>query len=151
MSTCIRPDPPCVQAQPGAHLVVGLGCRRGCSAEALRELIGNSLEAHGLRLSSVTALASIDLKDQEPGLLELAEQLAVPLVFFNAAQLVAWELHLTHRSAQVFQTTGCHGVAEGSALALAAQLGDGTARLLIERQKSAQVTFSLATSPAAGG
>ncbi|KPB49870.1 Uncharacterized protein AC511_2276 [Pseudomonas coronafaciens pv. oryzae] len=117
----------------------------------MRELIGNSLEAHGLRLSSVTALASIDLKDQEPGLLELAEQLAVPLVFFNAAQLVAWELHLTHRSAQVFQTTGCHGVAEGSALALAAQLGDGTARLLIERQKSAQVTFALATSPAAGG
>ncbi|WP_116892381.1 EamA family transporter RarD [Pseudomonas syringae] len=75
----------------------------------------------------------------------------VPLVCFNAAQLVAWELHLTHRSAQVFQSTGCHGVAEGSALALAAQLGDGTATLLIERQKSAQATFALAISPAHSG
>ena len=149
MPTCIRHDPSALQ--PGAQLVVGLGCRRGCSAVALRELIGRSLEALDLDLSSVTALASLDLKDQEPGLRELAAQLAVPLVCFNAAQLVAWELHLTHLSARVFQTTGCHGVAEGSALALAAQLGDGTARLLIERQKSAHATFALATSPAVGG
>ncbi|MCF5466814.1 cobalamin biosynthesis protein [Pseudomonas syringae] len=149
MPTGIRPDPPIVQ--PGTPLVVGLGCRRGCSAETLRELIESSLRTVDLEIGSVTALASIDLKDQEPGLLELAGQLAVPLVFFNAAQLVAWELHLTHRSAQVLQTTGCHGVAEGSALALAAQLGDGTARLVIERQKSTQVTFALATCPVAGG
>ncbi|AHG40827.1 cobalamin biosynthesis protein CbiG [Pseudomonas syringae CC1557] len=149
MPTGIRPDPPNVQ--PDAPLVVGLGCRRGCSAATLRELIENSLRAIDLEIGSVTALASIDLKDQEPGLLELARQLAVPLVFFNAAQLVAWELHLTHRSAQVLQTTGCHGIAEGSALALAAQLGNGTARLVIERQKSTQVTFALATCPIAGG
>ncbi|SDQ83061.1 cobalt-precorrin 5A hydrolase [Pseudomonas cannabina] len=149
MPTSIRPDPPAVQ--PGAPLVVGLGCRRGCSAATLRELIENNLHAIDLEIDSISALASIDLKDQEPGLIELAAQLSVPLVFFNAAQLVAWELHLTHRSAQVFQTTGCHGVAEGSALALAAQLGDGTARLVIERQKSAQVTFALATCPVTGG
>ncbi|KEZ66676.1 cobalamin biosynthesis protein CobE [Pseudomonas amygdali pv. tabaci str. ATCC 11528] len=149
MQTCTRPDSPTLQ--PGASLVAGLGCRRGCSAATLRELIENSLRVIGLEIASVTALACIDLKDQEPGLLELAAQLAVPLVFFNAAQLVAWELHLTHRSAQVFQTTGCHGVAEGSALALAAQLGDGTATLLIERQKSANATFALAISPAHSG
>ncbi|WP_122223582.1 cobalamin biosynthesis protein [Pseudomonas syringae group genomosp. 3] len=149
MPTSIRPDPPAVQ--PGAPLVVGLGCRRGCSAATLRELIENSLHAIDLEIDSISALASIDLKDQEPGLIELAAHLSVPLVFFNAAQLVAWELQLTHRSTQVFQTTGCHGVAEGSALALAAQLGDGTARLVIERQKSAQVTFALATCAVTGG
>lgn len=98
MQTCNRPDSPTVQ--PGASLVAGLGCRRGCSAATLRELIENSLRVIGLEIASVTALACIDLKDQEPGLLELAAQLAVPLVFFNATQLVAWELHLTHRSAQ---------------------------------------------------
>ncbi|KPX40276.1 Uncharacterized protein ALO68_02843 [Pseudomonas syringae pv. helianthi] len=149
MPTCTRPDS--LRIDPGAALVAGLGCRRGCSAAALRELIERSLRAIGLDIASVTALASIDLKDKEPGLLELARQLGVPLVCFNATQLVAWELHLTHRSAQVFQTTGCHGVAEGSALALAAQSGDGTATLLIERQKSAHATFALAISPAHGG
>lgn len=149
MSTCIRPDP--ATLQPGAPLVAGLGCRRGCSAALLRDLLEQSLQALELDIGRVTALASIDLKETEPGLLELAGQLAVPLVCFNAAQLVAWELHLTHRSARVFQNTGCHGVAEGSALALAAQLGDGTATLLIERQKSAQATFALAISPAHSG
>ncbi|PBP54425.1 cobalamin biosynthesis protein CobE, partial [Pseudomonas syringae] len=33
----------------------------------------------------------------------------------------------------------------------AAQLGDGTATLLIERQKSAQATFALAISPTRSG
>ncbi|NYS43304.1 cobalamin biosynthesis protein CobE, partial [Pseudomonas syringae pv. actinidiae] len=35
--------------------------------------------------------------------------------------------------------------------ALAAQLGDGTARLLIERQKTTPMTFALASSLAVGG
>ncbi|MEE4633587.1 cobalamin biosynthesis protein [Pseudomonas alliivorans] len=136
---------------PASVLVAGVGCRRGCSALQLHELLEQHLKAHGLGMADVTALASIDLKSEEPGLLELAQQLAVPLVFFTATQLVYWDLHLTHRSANVLQHTGCHGVAEGSALALAAQLGDGTAGLVIERQKNTHATFALATSPATGG
>ncbi|MCD5994884.1 cobalamin biosynthesis protein [Pseudomonas sp. CDFA 602] len=137
--------------RPGSVLVAGVGCRQGCSAALLRELIEQSLLTLGLSLSDITALASIDLKSAEPGLHELAEQLAVPLVFFNAAQLVSWELHLSHRSQQVFQHTGCHGVAEGSALAHAAELGDGSARLWIERRKSPYATFALASSEAQSG
>ncbi|CAM3133242.1 cobalamin biosynthesis protein CobE [Pseudomonas floridensis] len=148
MPDCIRPES---SAQTAPVMVAGLGCRRGCTAQRLRELLEQHLSARGLDVRAVTALASIDLKSQEPGLLELAGQLAVPLVFFNAAQLVYWDLHLTHRSAQVLQTTGCHGVAEGSALALAAQLGDGSATLLIERQKSSDATFALASSHVPGG
>jgi cobalt-precorrin 5A hydrolase len=146
----ICPSPEQRPARPGPLRVVGLGCRRGCSAAALRELIEHSLLARELDIQDITALASIDLKQHEPGLLTLAEQLAVPLVFFNAAQLVSWELHLTHRSQQAFQNTGCHGVAEGSALALAAQLGDGSAKLLIERQKGPCATFALASCVAQG-
>ncbi|WP_162886359.1 cobalamin biosynthesis protein, partial [Pseudomonas syringae] len=81
MSTCIKPDP--ATLQPGAALVAGLGCRRGCSAALLRDLLEQSLQALELDIGRVTALASIDLKQTEPGLLELAGQLAVPLVCFN--------------------------------------------------------------------
>ncbi|WP_240338162.1 cobalamin biosynthesis protein, partial [Pseudomonas syringae] len=64
MSTCIRPDP--APLQPGAPLVAGLGCRRGCSAALLRDLLEQSLQALELDIGRVTALASIDLKETEP-------------------------------------------------------------------------------------
>ncbi len=125
-------------------LVVGLGCQRGCSAAALLELIERSLEAHDLRLEDISALASIDLKSREPGLLELAKHLDLPLSFFNAEQLAAYEPQLSHRSQIAYDHTGCYGIAESSALALASQ--SGTAELLVPRQKSSQATFALAIS-----
>ncbi|MFH7375932.1 cobalamin biosynthesis protein, partial [Pseudomonas syringae pv. tagetis] len=73
MPTSTRPDS--LRIDPGAALVAGLGCRRGCSAAALRELIEHSLRAIDLNIASVTALASIDMKGIEPGLHELARQL----------------------------------------------------------------------------
>ncbi|MCQ2992995.1 cobalamin biosynthesis protein [Pseudomonas quasicaspiana] len=123
-------------------LVVGLGCQRDCSAGALLELIERSLESHNLRLKDISALASIDLKSREPGLLELANQLDLPLSFFNAEQLAAYEPQLSHRSQIAYDHTGCYGIAESSALALASQ--SGSTELLITRQKSSHVTFALA-------
>ncbi|RMQ47642.1 hypothetical protein ALQ04_04260 [Pseudomonas cichorii] len=147
MSICM-PDHAFIQ--PGPTLVAGLGCQRGCPATHLLELMQDSLKAHGLDLDAITALACIDLKQDEPGVLELAERLSVPLIFFSAAQLAEYESHLTHRSAVAFEHTGCYGVAESAALALAGQAGTGPAILLIERQKSARATFALASAPVQG-
>ncbi|WP_434573410.1 cobalamin biosynthesis protein [Pseudomonas sp. Z3-8] len=130
----------------GPILVVGLGCQRGCPASALRALLEQTLLAHGIALDNVQALASIDLKHDEPGLLELAEQLALPLTCFTAEQLAGYQTQLSQRSRVAFERTGCHGVAESAALALADQLGDSPARLLITRQKSAQATLALAAA-----
>ncbi|NNG65578.1 cobalamin biosynthesis protein CobE, partial [Pseudomonas fragi] len=47
-------------------------------------------------------------------------------------------------SARAFALTGCFGVAESAALALAEQLGGAPARLLITRQNSSVATFALA-------
>lgn len=125
-------------------LVVGLGCQRGCPADLLRQLIEQSLQAHGLAIEAITALASIDQKLAEPGLLALAEQLGLPLVFFSAAQLTAFETQLSHRSNIAFAHTGCYGVAESCALALSQQLSNRPGELLISRQKNPQATFALA-------
>lgn len=125
-------------------LVIGLGCQRGCSASALRGLLDQTLRAHGLALDEVRGLASIDLKRDEPGLLALAAQLRLPLTCFSSAQLLVYQDRLTHRSAIAFEHTGCHGVAESAALALAEQLGITRATLLIARQKSPQATLALA-------
>jgi cobalt-precorrin 5A hydrolase len=138
-----------------AALVIGLGCRRGCPVAALRSLVDSSLREHGTDLRRIAALATINLKSAEPGLLELAGQLGVPLIVLSAEQLAPFEAQLTHRSALAFARTGCHGIAESAALAGASQLAtglrSGPAQLLIPRRKSSQATIALAFAPVRGG
>ena len=125
-------------------LVVGLGCQGGCSVEALLALFNEALAGAGIDPRHISALASIDRKQDEPGLLALAASLGLPLKFFSAQQLASHEAQLSHRFAVAFAHTGCHGIAESAALALATQLAQRPARLLINRQKSPQATFALA-------
>jgi cobalt-precorrin 5A hydrolase len=125
-------------------LVVGLGCQRGCPVSTLRALLDQALQAHHIELHQIKALASIDLKRDEPGLVELAEQLGLPLMYFNSQQLEGYKPQLSHLSDIAFERTGCYGVAESTALALAEQLAQAPAKLLISRQKYAQATLALA-------
>jgi cobalt-precorrin 5A hydrolase len=125
-------------------LVVGLGCQRGCPTSTLRALLDQALQAHRIELKSIKALASIDLKRDEPGLQELAAQLALPLLYFSSEELVGYQSMLSHQSQIAYERTGCYGVAESAALALAEQLLQAPAKLLISRQKYAQATLALA-------
>jgi cobalt-precorrin 5A hydrolase len=127
-------------------LVVGFGCQRGCPASVLRALLDQTLQAHGIALDQVRALASIELKRDEPGLLELAAQLSLPLTCFTAEELAGYQARLSHLSEIAFERTGCHGVAESAALALADRWGSSPASLLVTRQKAAQATLALATA-----
>ncbi|MNL39311.1 cobalamin biosynthesis protein CbiG [compost metagenome] len=127
-------------------LVVGLGCQRGCPVNTLRALLDQALQAHQIGLHQIKALASIDLKRDEPALIELAEQLALPLMYFSSEQLAGYQPQLSHRSEIAFERTGCYGVAESAALALAEQLANAPAKLLIPRQKYAQATLALASA-----
>ncbi|WP_460148965.1 cobalamin biosynthesis protein [Pseudomonas sp. S3_E10] len=124
--------------------VVGLGCQRGCDAATLLGLFDAALAEGGVERHRVMALASIDRKQNEPGLLALARWLDLPLRCFSAGQLAVYEARLSHKSAVAFAHTGCYGIAESAALALAEQLCGGPARLLITRRKTAQATFALA-------
>lgn len=125
-------------------LVVGLGCQRGCPVGTLRALLDQALQAHCIELHQVKALASIDLKRDEPGLIELATQLNLPMMYFTSEQLADYQPQLSHRSDIAFERTGCYGVAESAALALAEQFAQAPAKLLISRQKYAQATLALA-------
>ncbi|MBV6826962.1 cobalamin biosynthesis protein [Pseudomonas sp. PD9R] len=131
-------------ASAAPTLVVGLGCQRGCPVSTLRALLDQALQAHKIDIYQIKALASIDLKRDEPALIELAEQLSLPLMFFSSEQLASYEPVLSHHSQIAFERTGCYGVAESTALALAEQLANAPAKLLIPRQKYAQATLALA-------
>ena len=125
-------------------LVVGLGCQRGCDVHTLLDLLDAALADGGIERQRITALASIEHKQAEPGLLALARLLELPLQCFSAEQLAGYEGRLSHKSDVAFAHTGCYGIAESAALALAEQLSQRPARLLITRKKTAQATFALA-------
>ena len=126
--------------------VVGLGCQRGCSAMELRQLMEDGLRECRLELADVAALASIDGKSAEEGLLELGRGLGLRIGFFSADDLAAYESQLSHRSDIAFERTGCYGVAESAALAMATRLTGAPATLVIPRRKSPHATFALATA-----
>ena len=137
---------------PGATpLFAGLGCRRGCPADALAGLLQRTLRVHDLPFAALAGLASIDLKQDEPGLLQLAARLDLPLHFYSAAQLAPFESRLSHRSEAAWRHSGCHGVAESAALAMAEQLGGQPARLRVTRLVEDDMTLALAWAPCFGG
>ena len=70
-------------------LRVGIGCRRGTPAEAIREAVYRVLSDHGLRLEAVREAASIDIKADEPGLLACCRDLGWPITFYTAEALNA--------------------------------------------------------------
>ncbi len=124
-------------------LALGVGCARGCAAAELETLVTQTLAAAGLAAGAVALVASIDLKTNEPAILSLAHRLDVPARFFSAAALREETARLANPSDVVFRAVGCHGVAEGAALAAAG--ADGA--LVVEKKRSANATCAIARAP----
>jgi len=126
-----------------ATVVLGVGCERLTPAEELIDLAERALEEAGLARESLACIASIDLKSAEPAVHALARHFCAPARFFEAARLEAERARLAAPSDRVFRETGCHGVAEGAALA-----GVGaTGRLVLPKRRGARSTAALAVSP----
>ena len=68
-------------------LHVGIGCRKGVSAEDIENCVSAVFEQNGLDIRAVGTAASIDLKADEPGLLEYCAGRGWPLVFHSAEEL----------------------------------------------------------------
>lgn len=126
------------------RLAVGIGCERGAAPEEIAALTKGCLDAAGLAPEAVAGVFSIDLKADEPAVHALAESLGVPARFFSAATLEAESPRLRNPSDLVFREVGCHGVAEGAALAAVGPEGE----LVVEKTKSVRATCAIARAPA---
>ncbi|MFQ6017687.1 MAG: precorrin-3B C(17)-methyltransferase [Kiloniellaceae bacterium] len=127
-----------------AVLCAGVGCERGAEPEQVIALLRRTLSESGLAEAAVAAVVSIDLKAGEPALHAAAAALGVPARFFDAARLEAETPRLANPSGLVFREVGCHGVAEGAALAAAGPGG----MLVAAKTKSARATCAIARAPA---
>lgn len=119
-------------------VTVGVGCRRGTSESDLMQALEASLAEAHVAHEAVCALASIDLKADEPGLLQLADQLGVPLRLHSAQELrdVSGDFA---SSEFVERTVGVGNVCERAACAA----GE---RILLGRRAYGNVTIALAAS-----
>ena len=125
------------------RLALGIGCERDAPPDEIEDLARSCLDGAGLAPESVAGVFSIDLKSDEPGVQALAQSLGIPARFFDAAALEAEAGRLRNPSELVFRAVGCHGVAEGAALAAAGPRGE----LVVEKTKSARTTCAIARAP----
>jgi cobalt-precorrin 5A hydrolase/precorrin-3B C17-methyltransferase len=132
-------DGKCLVFHP-ATLALGMGCERGASFEEAIALAERALAEAGLSPVSLACVASLDLKADEAAIHAVALHFGVPARFFDAATLERETPRLANPSATVFAEVGCHGVAEGAALACVG--GDGV--LVAPKMKSARVTAAIA-------
>src|SRR5690606_12493707 len=125
------------------NLVLGIGCERGASGGEALALALESLVRAGLSPQSISLVASIDVKADEAAMHHVARHFGCAARFFDAATLEAQTPRLKNPSDIVFAEVGCHGVAEGAALAAAGALGE----LVAEKRKSRRATCAIGQAP----
>lgn len=94
---------------------LGIGCRRNTPLEKIEALVLPKLAELNIDLRSVAAIASVDLKKDEAGLLAFAEKYNVPAHFYTAEQLESVAGDFTP-SAFVKSVVGVSNVCERSAV-----------------------------------
>ncbi len=70
-------------------VIVGVGCRKGCAAQAIIEAIRHALSLMEIAPQDVRFLASADIKAEEPGLRQAAKELAMPLRLIPSEEIRA--------------------------------------------------------------
>ena len=112
------------------RVALGIGCDRGTPADTIMRAVEAALKQAGATASDVAAVASIDLKADEPGMAEFAATHNWHIVFYPAAELA--QIAVPNPSETVRKYTGTPSVSEAAAL-LAAKVD--MRELLVEKFK----------------
>ncbi|MDL2316256.1 cobalamin biosynthesis protein [Desulfovibrio sp. OttesenSCG-928-A18] len=98
-------------------LFVGIGCRKGADAQTLLHALRAVFSEHRFAPGSIAALASLDAKSHEQGLLDAAKALEVPFWCFSAAELAAYPVSKpSPKAMEVFSVPGvCESAAQAAA------------------------------------
>lgn len=107
-----------------AAAILGVGCRRGTSAEAVEAAFVSFCEAIGFFPEAFAKVCSIDLKRDEPGLAAFCERRGLPFETFDAKRLMALAGDFS-ASDFVMAATGVDTVCERSAVAGGGRLTAG--------------------------
>ena len=134
------------KAAPFAHTLhlvprvvfLGIGCRKGTDVQTIEQAVQVALDAAGIPWEAVRGMASIDVKQNEPGLLRFCENHGLTLTVFSAETLQSVRGDFTP-SDFVARTVGVDNVCERAAVCAA----DGGALICRKRAQNG-VTVALA-------
>ncbi|MDO4796759.1 MAG: cobalamin biosynthesis protein [Coriobacteriales bacterium] len=117
-------------------VVVGVGCRRGTAASSIAHLVDACLDETHVAPQTVCGLATIDVKADEPGLLEFAQRRGWELRCHSAEELAAVPGEFCS-SEFVRRAVGVDNVCERASCATGG-------RLLLGKRSASGVTVALA-------
>lgn len=120
--------------------VLGIGCRRGKSYNEIKQIIERLIQEGILRtgIEDLAGIASIDVKQDEEGIIEFSERHRVPFYVFTKEELQAVS-GAFEGSAFVENTVGVDNVCERAAVA-----GSGGGTLVLQKQALNGVTIAVA-------
>ena len=119
-------------------LIVGVGCRRGIKSEKIVAAIKAALTEADLEISQVRLLSSAEIKSDEQGLLQAAQELGVPLRFISSDEIRGFAGNFEH-SDFVQQKVNLPAVAEPAAL-----MAGRRTRLVLKKRTFNGVTVAVA-------
>ena len=122
------------------NLILGAGCNRGVDCEEFENAAKIFLESSGVSALSLKALASIDIKSNEPALVNFAKNHNIPFVFFKAEELKTVPGIFTS-SDKVLSVTGVDNICERACMLAA---GEGAVLLRSKWIYKKDITFALA-------
>ena len=123
-------------------IVAGVGCKKGTPVDKIEHAVQEAFAKAGLRMEALCAVASIDLKKEEAGLLEFCETRNVPFETYAAEELQAVPGSYS-ASEFVSGVTGVDNVCERSAVKYASEHGMNQGELLLRKQAYGGVTVAL--------
>lgn len=120
-------------------LHVGIGCRKGKSKEEILNAIQHAFQVNHLNLKCIKSVATIELKKDEPGIIQTCEALNCELQIFNNHEIEKIQ-HYFKASRFVKQHTGVTSVSEPCAY-LASK------KLLVHKIAMNGITVSIGVEP----
>ncbi len=97
------------------NMVVGIGCKKGTSAQQIKDAVQKVFAESGVSSERICKAASIDLKAQEAGLLQFCADTDIPLQTYSAEELMHAAGEFSH-SEFAEKVTGADNICERSAV-----------------------------------
>ena len=123
-------------------LILGAGCNRGVDPDEFERAAQEFMRSSGVSILSLKALASIDIKANEPALIKVAESHNIPFITFSASELQDLPGNFTS-SKRVLEITGVDNICERACVKAA---GENAVLMRSKFIYSSEITFALARS-----
>lgn len=123
------------------NITLGIGCRRGVPFSNVETAFLSAIQMLDISPLAIEALASIDIKKEEPALITFSEKYNLPFFTYSSDELKRTQIH-SSGSKFVKQVTGVDNVCERSAI-----FHCPNGQILLPKRIYDKVTISLAERP----